>query len=112
MRSWGVSVTSENAAFVVRRAAEKLRREALHYLPGGPDERFRNDIAASWDQCASEMELWGARVVPFIGQTHVDPNAKMIVNAAGAGNALWLMIFYAAYAYLGDEPRDGTGQPA
>lgn len=100
---------AENAAFIIRQAAEKLRIDALHYMPGGPDERFRNDIAGSWEACANDMELYGARVVPFIGQTHVDPNAKMIVDGSGRGSTLWLMIFYAAHAYLGDEPRGTAG---
>lgn len=96
---------AENAPFIVRQAADKLRREALRYLPGGPEERFRNDVAAAWIQCAIDMELHGAQVVPFIGLTHVDPDAKMVVDASGRGNTLWLMIFYAAYAYLKDGPE-------
>jgi hypothetical protein len=95
-----------NPAFIVRQGAEFLRRDALRYLPGGPDERFRYAVAASWVQCADDMELRGARVVPFVGQTHVDPDANMIVDGAGFGNTLWLMIFYAADAYV----KDNDGQ--
>lgn len=88
------------------------------YWPAPPDDVYITSmhplvalaVAASWDECASQMELNGAREVPFIGRQGVDPGATIVVNAGGIGNLLWTAIVAAARVYLGEEP-DGSAQP-
>ncbi len=98
-----------NAPFTVRRAVAMLRQDALRYLPGGHDEAWRNAVAAAWDVIADEMELYGARVVPFIGQRGMDPDAVTIIaGGTGYGNTVWTATYAAACAYIGKDHASGS----
>jgi hypothetical protein len=68
-------------------------------------------VADAWDECASQMDLNGAREVPFISRHGVDPGATLVVNAGGIGNLLWTAIVKAARVYIGEEPDNGSSQP-
>lgn len=99
-----------NAAFIVRRAAEKLRNDSLAFMPGGWDEIWRLAMADAWEECASQMELIGAEEVRFLGNTGMPGSPKFIVvnRNTGRGDLVWTRLLAAARAYLGGEPGGGS----
>lgn len=95
-----------NPPFELHAAADRLRSDASTCMPGSWDETWRVACATSWDECASRMELEGAREVPFIMSRGM-PEAPetIVVNGAGHGDLLWTALLAAAREYMREDLR-------